>query len=73
LHTVKSIKLSKKLHKKHTFLRLSLLQGFPVEDKKGRIPSRGVVKAKDLARAHEKVPRGHFKGKKQILYESAII
>jgi hypothetical protein len=44
-----------------------------VEDKKGRVPSRGVVKAKDLARAHEKVPRGHFKGKKQILHETAII
>jgi len=44
-----------------------------VEDKKGRILNRGVVKAKDLARAHEKVPRGHFKGKKQILYETEKI
>jgi len=36
--------------------------GFPVDQKKERVPSRGVVKPKDLARAYEKVPRGHFKG-----------
>jgi hypothetical protein len=35
-----------------------------VEEKKGaaRKPSRGVVNMKDLVRAHEKVPRGHYKG-----------
>ena len=37
-----------------------------MDDKKGaaekKNPPRGVVRGKDLARAHEKVPRGHYKG-----------
>ena len=42
-----------------------------MEDKRGgaekkKSSPRGVVKGKDLARAHEKVPRGHYKGEKKI-------
>ena len=53
------------------FLTLTLYQGYPEPDKERKAKAaehaRDVVKGKDVARAYEKVPRGHYKGEESTL------